>query len=113
MKTLPEKIQWYREPEGRKWKRVWHCVELSLIALSAIAVSLVMQVYGDGTKIQYPFIFLTLVVSLSAACLVPSVYQVSTFKRWQIQIIILGLGCSVGISALAAFGILELQHANI
>jgi hypothetical protein len=113
VKTLSEKVQWYREPECRKWKRIWHCLELSVIALSAIAVALVMQVHGDGTKLQYPFTFFALGVSFSAGCLVPSVYQALTFKRWQIQVIAIGLGCGVGVAAIAAFGILEMQHASI
>lgn len=112
MKTLADKIIWYRESENRKWKRLLHCLELSLIALGTIAVVVVMQLYGDGTKLQYVFMLFASGVAVSATCLVPPVYLKQTFKRWHILAVTLGLGCGMGISAVSALVILELQLAN-
>jgi predicted Abi (CAAX) family protease len=109
MQSLTEKISWYKEPEDRKWKRIWHCVELLLISLSAVAVEGVMQWYGNGTKFQPIFMLFTFIIALSTFGMALSVYSSLELKRWQIQLIILGLGCGAGISAIAGFVILELQ----
>ena len=109
MRSLSEKIRWYKEPESRKWKRIWHCVELSLISISAIAVLGVMQWYGNGTKFQPILMLFTFILAVSSFGISLSLYSSLGLKRWQIQLIILGLGCGAGISALAGFVILELQ----
>ncbi|WP_390616327.1 hypothetical protein [Maricurvus nonylphenolicus] len=112
MKSLSERINWYKQPETRKWKRLWHCVELSLISLSALVVLVVVYMYGNGTKLQPLLMLFTGMVALSSACLLPSFYSLSTFKRWHIQLITLGLGSGAGISAVAAFVVLELQYVS-
>ena len=113
MKTLSERIKWYSEPETRRWKRIWHCIELFFISLSAIVVLVVTQIYGNGTKLQPIFILFTLVVAISSVLIALPVYQSVAFKRWHIQIITLGFGGGgVGIAAVAAFLLLELQLAN-
>jgi hypothetical protein len=112
LKTLSEKINWYRESETRQWKRIWHCIEISLISISAIAILVVIQIYGNGTKLQPVFMLFTLAMAISSAALVIPIYQSVVFKRWHVQFITLGLGCGVGISAIAAFLILELQLGN-
>jgi hypothetical protein len=110
LKSLSEKINWYKESETRTWKPVWYCVELSLIALSAFVVMAVILIYGDGTKLQPLLALFTGLMGLSSICLAPSLYRFSGFKRWHIQLILLGLGCGTGISAVAAFLMLELQR---
>ena len=112
MKTLSEKISWYGEVESRRWKRILHCAELSFMSVSAAAILAVMQIYGNGTSLQPVFMLFTLLVGLSAACLVPAFINGSSFKRWHMQVVSLGLGCGVGTSAVAAFVILELQLAS-
>lgn len=108
--TLSEKINWYREVETRKWKRIWYCIELSLISLLAIIIPTVMYIYGDGTKFQPILMFFTLGLSVSSASLVVPFYQSVTFKRWHIRVITYGFICGEGLSALAGFLILGLQQ---
>jgi hypothetical protein len=113
MKIIKERAYWYRQAETRRWKRVVHCAELLIILLSAIAIIAIMQNYGDGTQFQFVFCCFVSAIALSATSLVPSFYTSTTLKRWQIQMITLGLGCGMGVSALAGLVILELQLSNI
>ena len=112
MKTLAENINWYREIETRKWKRIWHCIELSIISVVAVIIPAVMFIYGDGTSFQPVLIFFTLALSVTSASLIIPFYQSMIFKRWHIQVIIYGFMCGVGLSALAGFLILGLQQSG-
>ncbi|MEM7208871.1 MAG: hypothetical protein AAF434_13695 [Pseudomonadota bacterium] len=112
MKSLREKINWYEEPETRKWKRIWHCIEVFLFVLAMIVVLAIMQIYGDGTKLQGVVTLFIVIMALSCLFLVPYFYSPSVLKRWQMQLITLGLGCGAGISAVAAFVVLELQSIS-
>ncbi len=112
VKSLSEKINWYREPETRKWKRIWHSVELSLISLSEIVVLVTVQIYGNGTNFQVVFTLFTLIIALCSALLVPAFYQSNSFQRWHIRLVTASFVCGAGISSLAGFLILEMQHAS-
>ena len=109
MKSLSEKIDWYKEPETRRWKRALHGIELLLIALLAVGVMMLMLIHGNGAKLQPLSLLFTGGIVLSSLSLAPSFYRASGFKRWHIQLVTLGLGCGLGISAVAALVILELQ----
>jgi len=109
MKHLSEKIVWYREAETRRWKCLWHAVELLVIAIAAVAVLVITHIYGDGTKIQPIFTVFTAVLAIASASLSLSLLGGGVFKRWHIQMINLGLGCGVGLSAVTVFLMLELQ----
>lgn len=110
--TLAEKMNWYREVETRKWKRIWQSIELSLISIFGVIIPAVMYTYGDGTNFQSTLMFFTLALSVSSASLVVPFYQSVTFKRWHIQVITYGFVCGVGLSALTGFLILGLQQSS-
>ena len=112
MKSLSEKINWYNEPEDREWKRIWHCAELLFISISTLVVVIVVQLYGNGTKLQSILVLFILFLSASSIGMILPFYNSTCFRRWQIQLVSLGLGCGAGISAVAAFLILELQHVS-
>ncbi len=112
MKTLAEKINWYREVETRKWKRIWQSIELSLTSIFGVTIPAVMYIYGDGTHLQQVLMFFTLTLSVLSASLVIPFYQSVAFKRWHTQAITYGFFCGVGLSALAGFLILSLQHSS-
>ena len=96
MKTLTEKINWYREIETRKWKRIFQCAEMLLISAIAVVISATMYIYGDGTKFQPILMFFTLMLSFLSALLVVPFYQSVNFERWHIQVIELVFICSLG-----------------
>ncbi len=107
MKKITEIIDWYNKPESRKWKRVLNALEMSVILLMAIVVFSVVQIYGNGAKFQLIYNLFILAIAFSTASLIPSVYASVVLKRWQVQMITLGLGCGVGLSAIAGFLMLE------
>ncbi|WP_223669567.1 hypothetical protein [Kangiella shandongensis] len=108
MKTVSDKVAWYNQVETRQWKRLLHAIEISLISVIAIAVIIVMYLYGDGTKLQPILILFTAAQAITSGLLVPIFYKES-FKRWHLQLITLGLGSGVAVSAIAALSILSLQ----
>ncbi len=112
MKSLSEKIEWYKESETRAWKRIWNFCELLIFSLSAIAIVSVVNIYGDGTKLQPVFTLFTVVLAISASCGTVALLYADPLKRWLIQIITFGFGGAVGISAVAALLILELQNVS-
>ncbi len=112
MKTLSKKIEWYKEAETRRWKRIWSFCELLFFSLSAIAIVFVVNIYGDGTKLQAVFTLFVVVLSISSSCGTAALFYANPLKRWLIQIIIFGFGGAVGISAVAAFLMLELQNIS-
>lgn len=85
---------------------------MSFIVVFSILVLAVMHRYGNGITLQPIFMFFTAIQAVSSAGLAFSLYHKSDLKRWQILLITLGLGCGVGMSAVAAFVMLELQHAG-
>lgn len=111
MKTLAERIEWYNSVENRRWKRIYHSVEVSIIALIGLIISGIISFYGNGTRLQVTLLLFIAGVSLSSALMVPALYR-AYFKRWHIFAITLGLGCSIGVSALAGLFLLKLQLAN-
>jgi hypothetical protein len=50
MSALAKKIDWYQQPERRRWKQLWHAVELALIGLCAAAVVVTVAVYASGPR---------------------------------------------------------------
>lgn len=112
MKSFAEKKNWHKEYETRKWKLTWHCIELVCISLSSFAIVTIIHIYGNGTKLQPIFMAFSLTLGIASMCIAPVTYSGSTFKRWHIQVISVGLGCGAGISAITAFLMLELQRAN-
>jgi len=112
MKTLTEQIEWHKEFENRKWKRIVSFTELSLIALAGAIIIIVVLAYGNGGNFQPAYILFLSVFTISTVCIAPAVYQVGKLTRWQTKLVCLGFGCGMGISALAGFLILEVQHLN-
>ena len=112
MKSLSERIEWYRSVESRRWKRIYHCVELAIISVTVLMLIGVVYFYGNGTKLQSLLVLFLSIFSFSSFLLIPGLY-VPFFKRWQIFVLILGLGCGVGLSALACLFMLELQIENV
>jgi len=112
MKTLTEQISWYSEFENRKWKRIFHCIELSVISVLSLIIPAVMYIYGDGTNLQPILVFFSLILAISSAPLVLPLYQNQAFKRWHVLFITTGFGCGVGVSALTGFLILNLQKLS-
>jgi hypothetical protein len=110
MTFLTQKIAWYHSPEHRKWKRIYHCIELALISLFGWAAFVLTLHYTDSTSLQKLVLLFTGLLSLSAALLVPALYH-PLFKRWHIFVITPGLGCGMGLSAVAGLLLLELQLA--
>lgn len=89
-----------------------HCIEFSLISISAFVVVSVMLVYGNWTQFQVAFILFSVVVALSSAFLALAMFGQRSFQRWQIRVITLALVGGAGLAALSAFVILELQYAS-
>lgn len=112
MKTLAERINWYREVETRKWKLVVQCVEMIIISILAIVISTTMHIYGDGTKFQPILMFFTLLLAVLSSLLIIPFYQSLTFTRWHVQVVKLAFLCGLGVSSLAGFLILELQLSS-
>ena len=111
MKSLSEKIEWYNSVESRRWKRIYHCLEFSIIAVAGFILIGIVSIYGNGTNLQSLLLFFIGVISFSSALMIPGLYE-PYFKRWHIFAMTLGLGCSIGVSTLASLFILELQIAN-
>ncbi|BCE03653.1 hypothetical protein [Marinicellulosiphila megalodicopiae] len=109
MKNLSEQINWQKQFENRKWKRITQSIELALLTLMTFTVIGVIFIYGNGTKFQPVFIGFSIVLACSTACLIPLFFKGYTFNRWQVFVITLGLGCGAAITALAALLMLELQ----
>ena len=93
--------------ETRRWKQIYHCLELSFIAIIGAIIIGVILVYSDGRHLQTVLMFFTLLHSLASLALAPVMLR-PFFKRWQIFALTLGLGCGMGLSALAAIFSLQL-----
>jgi len=90
MKTLSEKIAWYKETETRNWRRIVSSVLMSLSTACGIAILIVMLIYGDGSNLQSVLFLFVLVVSLSALAMTFAISKSKELKRWHIEIIEFG-----------------------
>lgn len=113
MNKLQEKIGWYKELESRRWKLVWHAFELTCISLVSFTMCIVLYIKGDGTHLQLAHLLFTFFIGMVSICLAPSVYGAHVFQRWQIHLIVIGLGCGAGLSALAGILILSMQSNGV
>ena len=106
MKNLPETIAWYQAVEDRRWKQVYHFVELLIIGIAGLAIIAVLFIYGETHRLQQVLSFFVLLISLASLALAPAMLY-PQFKRWQIFMISLGLGCGIGVSTIAALFLLQ------
>jgi len=112
MKLLSKKIEWYCNNEERKWKRIYHSLEIGVISISAWSLIFVVLVYGNGENLQYPILFFIAGIAISSGALIPVIHNSVSLNRWQTQAITIGLGCAVGLSTICSLLLLELQLAN-
>ena len=71
-----------------------------------------MAIYGDGTKLQSMLLLFTSLVSLGAICMGIIILRNLIFVRWHIAVITLAFASAMGIAAVAATHMLELQVAE-
>jgi len=104
-----EKIAWYNEPEQRRWKRVWHVIELCLYSIATIVCAATLYINGDGTTFQSLYIVVSL--SLCVSCFIHAIgiYHNQTIKRWHMQAVSFGYLSGAGLCALSGFLILSVQ----
>ena len=112
MKTLSEKVTWYKESETRLWRQIVSNVLMSFFSVCGVAILVVMLIYGDGTNLQPVLFLFTLVVSLSVIAMTFAIIKSSELKRWHIEIIEFGYAGAIGISAVATFLLIEMQYVN-
>jgi hypothetical protein len=113
LKSLSEKIQWYCEKEQRLWKRIYHFIEIAIISMSATSLVVLIQMNGDGTKLQAAITVFIAAIAASSASLMPVILKSKVLNRWQTQTVTLGLGCGVGISTICTLLLLELQLSSL
>lgn len=111
MSKLEEKIQWYSSVEERKWKRVYHCIEIAFIAMAGIVAASVLLVYGSGEGFESVVLLFLVCLTVASLLLIPAMYR-QYFKRWHIFSITLGFGSGMGLAIAASFLVLELQQLN-
>ena len=109
LKSLSEKIEWYCQKEQRLWKRIYHLSEIVFISISALVLAVLVQIYGSGNNLQSAVVAFIIIIALSSILLAPTVLKSVSFNRWQTQVITLGLGSGVGISAICTLFLFELQ----
>ncbi|GGY48043.1 hypothetical protein GCM10011297_21150 [Bacterioplanes sanyensis] len=105
MSALAKKIDWYQQPERRRWKQLWHAVELALIGLCAAAVVVTVAVYASGPG-QLVLCAFSAAIAISAWALAINVGRGNDLLRWQILAMTLGLGAGMGCAALAGINLL-------
>lgn len=111
MKSANNKLAWYAASETRTWKRSVQVVESAIIALAGFVVAGAVLFYGDGSGLQAGFLVLTVLLAAASVCAVAMVRQKDFLSRWQVLALQIGLGCGVGLAAMAAFLILETQKS--
>lgn len=111
MSKLAEKIQWYSSVEERKWKRIYHCIEILFIALAGIVAAGVLLAYGSGEGFELVVLLFVACLAVASLLIIPAMYR-QNFKRWHIFSITLGFGSGMGLAIAASFLVLELQQLN-
>ena len=108
MKALSERIDWYVQPENRRWKRIWNATTMVFVALMGVGVSVSVYVYGNGTRLQPIFLFLVALISLCAIATSYVLLKSEILPRWQLDLFELVFVCSIGVATVAGVLMLEL-----
>lgn len=111
MKKLNQRINWYKYIEDRKWKRIYHCVEIGLVVLIGIVNLGVLNFYGNGQSLQSVISLFLCGVIVASIMLVPATYK-PFFQRWHIFALTLSLGSAMALAIIASLLALELQWVN-
>lgn len=112
MKTFSERIEWYKEPETRRWRRIVSFFLMTLFSICGVTILVVMQIYGDGTNLQSVLSMFVSVVSISSIAMAFVFIKSNELKRWYIDIMEFGITGAIGVSVVAVLLLLRMQHVS-